>query len=89
MCDIALGIQEHGLQDFAANVNALHMGQWVEHGLYEEDEIEESWGRALELAVTRTLAAGGRIHFSLTGLDIADALQGDPDVWVHGHTAWE
>jgi hypothetical protein len=89
MCDIALGIQECGLPAFAASVNAFHMGQWTERGLYDEDEIDESWGRAFELALTRTLVAGGRFHFNLTGLDIADALQGDPAVWVHGHTAWE
>ncbi len=89
MCDIALGIQEQGLQDFAASVNAFHMGQWVERGLYDEEEIEGSWGRAFELALTRTLAAGGRFHFNLTGLDIFDAMKGDPAVWVFGHTAWE
>ena len=65
------------------------MGQWSERGLYDEEEIEGSWGRAFELALTRTLAVGGRFHFNLTGLDIPDALQGDPAVWVHGHTAWE
>jgi hypothetical protein len=89
MCDIALGRQEHGLQEFAARVNAFHMSQWVERGLYDEEEIEGSWGQAFELALTRTLAAGGRFHFNLDGLDIADALVGDPQVWVHGHTAWE
>jgi hypothetical protein len=89
MCDIALGIQEHGLQDFAASVNAFHMGQWAEHSLYDEDEIEGSWGRAFELVLTRTLATGGRFHFNLAGLDISDAMQGDPAVGVYGHTAWE
>jgi hypothetical protein len=89
MCDIALGIQEHGLEEFAASVTAFHMGQWIERGLYDDDEIDGSWGRAFELALTRTLAAGGRFHFNLSGLDIADALQGDAAVWVYGHTAWE
>ena len=46
MCDIALGIQEHGLEDFAASVNAFHMGQWKDRGLYDDDEIDGSWGRA-------------------------------------------
>lgn len=89
MCDIALGMQDHGLTTFAARVNAFHMGQWVERGLYDEEEIEGSWGRAFELALTRAVAAGGQFHFNLAGLDIADALRGDPAVWVHGHTAWE
>ena len=61
----------------------------VECGLYDEDEVDGSWGRAFELTLTRTLDAGGRFHFNLTGLDIAVALQGDPFVWVHGYTAWE
>ena len=87
MRDIALGIQEHGLHDFASQVNGLHMGQWLEHGLY--DEGEESWGRAFEQTLTKTLASGGRFHFNLSGLDIAEALAGDPEVWVHGYTAWE
>jgi hypothetical protein len=63
------------------------MGQWADRGLFDEDE--DSWGRAFEQALTGTLAAGGRFHFSLDGLDIAEALQGDPEVWVFGHTAWE
>ena len=31
MMDIALGLQDRDLQQFAASVSALHMGQWVEH----------------------------------------------------------
>ncbi len=37
----------------------------------------------------KTLAVGGRFHFSLAGLDIADALKGDPEIWVDRYTAWE
>ena len=29
------------------------------------------------------------VHFNLTGLDIADALAGDPNRWVGRYTAWE
>jgi hypothetical protein len=87
MCDIALGLQEQGLQEFAVSVNAAHMAQWKKLGLYDEEE--ESWGHAFEQALTKTLAVGGRFHFNLTGLNIADALNGDPEIWVHGHTAWE
>ena len=85
--DIALGMQEHGLEAFAASVNASFMDQWKRLGFY--DETEESWGRAFEQVLTKTLAADGRFHFNLTGLDIADALNGDPEIWVDGHTAWE
>ena len=87
MCDVALGLQEQGLREFAATVNASFMDQWVDLGLYDEEE--ESWGRAFEQVITKTIACGGRIHFNLVGLDITAALQGDPEVWVHGHTAWE
>jgi hypothetical protein len=80
MCDIALGIQEMGLEIFAANVNASWMGQWKDLGLF--DEGEESWQRAFEQALNKTLAAGGRFHFNLTGLDIPAALTGDPNWWV-------
>jgi hypothetical protein len=73
MCDIALGMQEAGLLAFAERVNAFHMGQWVEQGLRDEDE--DSWGRAFQQALSLTLARGGRFHFDLTGLDIAEALR--------------
>jgi hypothetical protein len=36
-----------------------------------------------------TLQRGGRIHFNLTGIDIQDALAGDPSIWVGRYTAWE
>src|SRR5438128_197734 len=82
MSDIALG-----LEAFAAHVNASYMSQWLALGLYDEDV--EGWGQAFEQALSRTLVAGGRFHFNLTGLDIADALKGDPSRWVDRHTAWE
>jgi hypothetical protein len=87
MSDIALGMQEHNLEEFAAGVNASYMDQWKDLGFY--DETEESWGRAFEKVLTKTLAVGGRFHFNLTGLDVAEALKGDPEIWVDGHTAWE
>jgi hypothetical protein len=89
MCDIALGMKESGLPEFAASVNASYESQWKELGFYDEEE--ESWGRAFEQVLTKTLAAGGRFHFKLAGLDIAAALDGgpNPEEWVHGHTAWE
>ena len=87
MCDIALGMQESGLEAFAARLNASPMGQWKELGLY--DENEDSWRRAFEQALNTTLAAGGRFHFNLTGLDIIGALAGDANWWVDRYTAWE
>jgi hypothetical protein len=87
MHDIALGMQELGLQAFANKVNALSMSEWTKHGLFDEDE--DSWGRAFEQALTRTLACGGRFHFDLSGLNIAEALAGDPEIWVGRYTAWE
>ena len=35
------------------------------------------------------LRLGGRIHFNLDGVDIAEALAGDPDVFVGRYTAYE
>jgi hypothetical protein len=87
MRDIACGIQECGLAEFAARLGASHMGQWLDLGLY--DEGLEGWGQAFEQAVTRTLAAGGRIHFSLDGLDIQEAMNGDPESFTGRYTAFE
>ena len=87
MCDIALGMQEMGLKAFAASANASWMRQWKDLGLYDEDE--ESWQRAFEQTLNKTIAAGGRIHFNLTGLDIAVALAGNPNLWLERWTAWE
>jgi hypothetical protein len=36
-----------------------------------------------------TLQRGGRIPFNRTGIDIQDALAGDPSIWVGRSTAWE
>jgi len=87
MCDIALGLQEAGLKEFAESVGGSYMSQWEELGLYDEDV--EGWGQAFEQAMQRTLEAGGRVHFNLTGIDIAVALSGDPNYWVDRHAAWE
>ena len=51
MCDITLGIKDAGLEDFAARLNALHMSQWAELGLYED---AEGWGAAFHQAVSNT-----------------------------------
>ena len=91
MIDIALGLfSDGGDADpvaFAREVNASYMAQWREMELYDEDV--EGWGQAFEQVVTRTLARGGRIHFNLTGMNIDEALRGDPDLWVGRYTAWE
>ncbi len=87
MPDIALGLKDQDLIAFASAVNAAEMSRWRELGLYDEDV--EGWGHAFQQAVERTLSAGGKIHFNLTGLDIAEALAGDPGCWVGRYTAWE
>jgi hypothetical protein len=86
MIDIALGIAS-GLECFAARVNASYMSQWRDMGLF--DQNVEGWGQAFEQVMTRTLTAGGRVHFNLTNLDVREALAGDPEFWVGRYTAWE
>ena len=51
--DIALGMQEHGLEAFAASVNASFMDQWKRLGFY--DETEESWGEGVRAGVDEDL----------------------------------
>jgi hypothetical protein len=63
------------------------MAQWREMELFDQDV--QGWGQAFEQVVSRTLARRGRIHFNLTGIDIQEALRGDPEVWVGRYTAWE
>lgn len=63
------------------------MSQWRDLGLFDDDV--EGWGQAFAQVTSRTIAAGGHIHFDLTGMDIADALRGDPDEFVGRYTAWE
>jgi hypothetical protein len=91
--DIALGMQEQeeekeALAEFARIVNASWMGEWADLGFYEVGEFE-GWGGAFYRVLEITQQRGGRIHFNLTGLDIKDALAGDPAVWVGRYTAWE
>ena len=87
MCDIALGIKEHGLEEFAKWVDAAPNSRWPDLELYDEDV--EGWGQAFEQALSRTMEAGGNIHFNLDGLDIKDALAGNPSAWTGRYTAWE
>ncbi len=91
MIDIALGLFSDGrdadLAAFARGVDASYMAQWREMELFDDDV--EGWGQAFEQVVMRTLARGGRIHFNLTGVNIEEALRGDPDIWVGRYTAWE
>jgi hypothetical protein len=91
--DIALGKQDQedekeNLAAFAKTVNASWMDEWMELGYYEEGEFE-GWGGAFDRVMELTLQRGGRIHFNLTGIDIQDALAGDPSIWVGRYTAWE
>jgi hypothetical protein len=91
--DIALGLQdqddeEEALAAFAKAVNASWMGEWSDLGFYEEGEFA-GWGAAFYRVLEVTRARVGRIHFNLTGLDIRDALAGDPETWVGRYTAWE
>lgn len=73
MVDIACGLQEAGLREFASRCNALPMSEWAAMGLYDANSVE-GWGQAFVQAVTRTLDAGGRIHFDLTGLEACEIL---------------
>lgn len=75
------------LAEFAQRVRAATMSEWLAIGLF--DEAVEGWGQAFDQVLTRTVAAGRRVHFELYGLDIADALGGDASEWVGRYTAWE
>ncbi|MGH7137407.1 MAG: hypothetical protein ACREHD_16815 [Pirellulales bacterium] len=81
MMDIALGVQiVEGYDNpaaFAKVVGAAAMSEWADLGLF--DEGVEGWGEAFEQVMARTIAAGCHVHFELNGLDIADALAGDPE----------
>src|SRR5262249_20380616 len=70
--DIALGMQRLGLDKFAESTKAAAMYMWEKLGLF--DESAQSWGEAFRQAMSRTIEAGGRVHFNLTGLDIPRAL---------------
>jgi hypothetical protein len=87
MCDIACGMQNAGLEVFARSVGASYMSEWPDLQLYDEDV--EGWGQAFEQVVSRTLDGGGRIHFNLDGVDIAQAFAGDPAEFVGRYTAYE
>ena len=92
MSDIACGVRydQDGnpiLATFAAKVNAAFVEQWADLGLY--DEGLGSFALAFDQAVNRTIAQGGRIHFSLDALDVGEALAGDPGESVGRYTAWE
>lgn len=39
--------------------------------------------------MTRTIAGGGKVRFNLQGVNVSEALAGDPNMWVGRYTAWE
>ena len=88
MGDIACGKEHLGLEEFAARVNAAAMKQWPELGLYDPDAVS-GWGAAFHQVMNNTLAAGGKVHFNLDGIDIADVLRGDPNMFVGRYTEYE
>lgn len=47
MCDIACGLQEAGLRDFASRCNASPMSEWAALGLYDADSVE-GWGAIMQ-----------------------------------------
>lgn len=63
------------------------MNRWKALGLY--DDGVRGWGRAFMQTMSRAKASGGRIHFDLTGLDIARAKAGNPANWSDSYTAFE
>jgi hypothetical protein len=85
--NIALGMQNSGLEEFAARNGAAAMTEWEALGLY--DSGLQGWGQAFHQAMNRTIQRGGKVLFDLTGVDISRALAGDPAVWVGRYTAWE
>ena len=60
MCDIALGINRAGLEDFAVKRNASYMSQWAEMRLYED---AEGWGSAFYQVMVNTLKRRGSRSF--------------------------
>jgi hypothetical protein len=82
--DLALGRQDYGLEGFAENVGGVQFKQWQALGLY--DSGLKGWGQAFRQALSRT---SGRIHFNLDGVNVPNALAGDPNTWVGRYTAWE
>ena len=88
MCDIACGKQHAGLEEFAANVSAASMQQWRALGLYNPLTVS-GWGEAFFQVVNNTLAAGGKVHFNLDGVDVVEALAGDPNEFVGRYTEFE
>jgi hypothetical protein len=88
--DVALGVQGKGeLERFASSVKAVSFKQWDKLGLYSSSVPAERFDIAFEQVMNRTVATGGRVHFNLTGLDVADALAGNPAERVGRYTAWE
>ena len=94
--DIALGMQASKagggagqLDRFAEAVKAASMKVWEKLGLYSSSIPDGRFDLVFEQVMNNTVKGGGRIHFDLTGLDVAKALAGDPMERVGRYTAWE
>ena len=85
--DIALGTQKSGAAEWAASRGVAYFKDWKALGLY--DSNVRGWGEAFHQAMGRTIAGGGKVHFELADLNVAEALAGDSSMWVGRYTAWE
>jgi hypothetical protein len=56
-------------------------------GLY--DGGLSGWGEAFKQALTRTIASGGKVRFSLQGVNVTEAPAGDSEMWVGRSASWE
>jgi RHS repeat-associated protein len=72
----------------AAKVGAPYYSEWANLGIYNPSHFE-GWGGAFKFVTDKVLSTKGTIHFELHGLNISDALAGDPNIWVGRYTAWE
>ena len=74
--DIALGVEALDTKEplvlFAKSVNALDHHEW--HRLYQRPE-GDAWEAGFKVIVDRVVAEGGKIHFSLTNMNVKKAME--------------
>jgi hypothetical protein len=90
--DLALGRRAAGLDKFAKQFNAAHMGNWVERKLVTT--LENTGRRAgfeelFPRIVNETLERGGKLRFNLTKVNVRQALASKSASAMDDYTAWE
>jgi hypothetical protein len=87
---VTLGLSNNGgaSQATAILTKAPYYAEWEAAFIYNSKNFE-GWGAAFKYVTDKVMATKGSIHFELSGLNIGEALSGNPSIFVGRYTSYE